>query len=104
MPEFCIRSDVPVGQAAQARLTQYSYIRGRKTPPDFPAKRKTLAMSSTREFAPGNYRFIPGPFQYSGGVASFAGYGIQRVRLRRPVPLAQGFALASEIIRGAGRP
>jgi hypothetical protein len=61
-------------------------------------------MSSTREFSPGSYRFIPGPFQYSGGVAPFAGYRIQRVRLRRPVPLAQGFALAGEIIRGAGRP
>ena len=24
-------------------------------------------MTMTREFAPGGYRFIPGPFQYSGG-------------------------------------
>lgn len=61
-------------------------------------------MTSTLEFAPGNYRFIPGAFQYSGGVASLAGYRILRVRLRRPVPLAQGFTLASEIIRRAGRP
>ena len=32
------------------------------------------------EFAPGNYRFIPGPFQYSAGVAALPGYGIERVR------------------------
>jgi hypothetical protein len=74
------------------------------TPPGFCTKGNTKAMSSTREFSPGSYRFIPGPFQYSAGVAPFAGYQIQRVRLRRPVPMAQGFALAGEIIRGAGRP
>ena len=61
-------------------------------------------MTNTRQFASGSYRFIPGPFQYSAGVASFDGYAIERVRLRRPVPLAQGFELASEIIGSAGRP
>lgn len=61
-------------------------------------------MTSTREFAAGNYRFIPGPFQYSAGVRAFDGYIIQRVRLRRPVLLATGFALAGATIREAGRP
>ena len=56
------------------------------------------------EFAPGNYRFIPGPFQYSAGVAALPGYGIERVRFRDPIPLAQGFAVAADIIRAAGRP
>ena len=41
-------------------------------------------MTMTREFAPGGYRFIPGPFQYSGGVAALHGYQIQRMRFRRP--------------------
>jgi hypothetical protein len=36
-------------------------------------------MTTTREFAAGGYRFIPGPFQYSGGVAALRGYRIQRV-------------------------
>ena len=50
-------------------------------------------MTTTREFAAGGYRFIPGPFQYSGGVAALRGYGIQRVGFRRPVLLVGGFEL-----------
>ena len=53
------------------------------------------------DFAPGNYRFIAGPFQYSAGVAALPGYGIERVRFRDPIPLARGFALAAEMIRAA---
>ena len=61
-------------------------------------------MTMTREFAPGGYRFIPGPFQYSGGVAALHGYQIQRMRFRRPVLLERGFEVAAEIIQSAGRP
>jgi hypothetical protein len=61
-------------------------------------------MTTTREFAAGGYRFIPGPFQYSGGVAALPGYRIQRIRFRQPVPLVRGFKLAAEAIRKAGRP
>jgi hypothetical protein len=60
--------------------------------------------TTTREFAAGGYRFIPGPFQYSGGVAALPGYRIQRIRFRQPVPLVRGFKLAAEAIRKAGRP
>ena len=47
---------------------------------------------ATTEFAAGGYRYIPAVFQYSGGVAAMPGYAIERVRFRKPVPLAEGFA------------
>jgi hypothetical protein len=59
-------------------------------------------MTTTREFAAGDYRFIPGPFQYSGGVAALRGYRIERVRFRRPVPLVRGFELVAEAIKNSG--
>jgi hypothetical protein len=37
-------------------------------------------------------RFIPGPFQYSGGVAASEGFRIERVRFSKTVDLAEGFA------------
>lgn len=55
-------------------------------------------------FASGNYRFIPAVFQYSSGVAADAGYEIERVRLDRLVPLAEGFAQIADYIQAAGRP
>ncbi len=61
-------------------------------------------MSDAADFAAGNYRFIPGVFQYSGGVAAHDGYAIERVRFHAPVPLAQGFGRIEKIIRAAGRP
>jgi len=59
---------------------------------------------TTAIFAPGGYRYIPGVFQYSGGVAAERGHEIVRVRFHRPVPLAAGFGRIAEIIRAAGRP
>ena len=56
------------------------------------------------DFALGGYRFIPGVFQYSGGVAALPGYEIQRVRFRKPVPLAVGFERIAHWLHGAGRP
>jgi hypothetical protein len=61
-------------------------------------------MSAAAPFRAGNYRFIPGVFQYSGGAAADAGYAIERVRFRAPVPLADGFARIEQIIGAAGRP
>ena len=58
----------------------------------------------TELFAPGGYRFIPAVFQYSGGVAAEAGFRIERVRFRHPLPLARGFERAAEIITARGRP
>jgi hypothetical protein len=61
-------------------------------------------MASVEEFKPGGYRFIPGGFQFSGGVAAAAGYEIRRCRFRAPVPLTEGFARIEAMIRAAGRP
>ena len=59
---------------------------------------------ATAEFAPGNYRFISGVFQYSAGAAALPGYAVRRVRFRNPIPLKEGFARVEAIIREAGRP
>lgn len=59
---------------------------------------------TTEPFTPGNYRFIPSVFQYSGGVAAEPGCAIERVTFRRAVPLAEGFARVEEIIGQRGRP
>ena len=58
----------------------------------------------TRNFPAGNYRFIPAVFQYSSGAAADLGFEIERVRFDRLQPLAEGFALAANYIRAAGRP
>jgi hypothetical protein len=49
------------------------------------------------------YRYIPGPFQYSNGVAAQPGYAIERVRFANLVPLAEGFRRIEAFLRDAGR-
>jgi len=61
-------------------------------------------MTQAADFAAGNYRFIPGVFQYSGGAAAHDGYAIERVSFHAPVPLKEGFARIARIIGAAGRP
>src|SRR5260221_9068216 len=58
----------------------------------------------TRDFAPGNYRFIPAVFQYSSGAAASAGFEIEHVRFDRLLLLADGFAQVAKYIQAAGRP
>jgi hypothetical protein len=55
-------------------------------------------------FAKGGYRYIPAVFQYSSGVAAEAGFEIERARLARPLPLADGFAAVERHLSGLGRP
>lgn len=55
-------------------------------------------------FAKGGYRYLPAVFQYSSGVAAEAGFEIERARLARPLPLADGFALVERHLSGLGRP
>jgi hypothetical protein len=50
------------------------------------------------------YRYIPGPFQYSAGVAAMPGYTIERVRFANPVPLLDGFRRIEVFLRDAGLP
>ena len=65
---------------------------------------KRDARSHTVTFEPGGYRYVPGPFQYSGGVAAEPGFHLRRVRFTRPVPVEQGFAIIESHIQGANRP
>src|ERR1700681_1133088 len=58
----------------------------------------------TRDFPAGNFRFIPGVFQYSSGAAADSGFDVERVRFDKLLPLAEGFAQAAKYIRSAGRP
>jgi hypothetical protein len=50
------------------------------------------------------YRYIPGPFQYSAGVAALPGYAIERVRFANPVPLLDGFRWIEAFLRNAVLP
>ncbi|MBV9859482.1 MAG: hypothetical protein JO038_05190 [Alphaproteobacteria bacterium] len=61
-------------------------------------------MSLTRGFEPGGYRYIPGRFQYSGGVAAEPGFMIERARFPTLVPLADGFAAVEAHLARLGRP
>lgn len=56
-------------------------------------------MNQAVNFEPGNYRYIPGVFQYSAGVAALPGYKIVRVTLNKPVALTQGFDLIRRFLQ-----
>jgi hypothetical protein len=58
----------------------------------------------TRDFPPGNYRFIPAVFQYSSGAKADQGFEIERVRFDRMPSLAEGFAQIAGYIQATGRP
>jgi hypothetical protein len=60
-------------------------------------------MSDVITFEPGNYRYIRGVFQYSGGVAAQPGYVIERARFARPLPLQVAFAAVEEHLARNGR-
>ncbi len=61
-------------------------------------------MAEILEVPDGGYRFIRGVFPYSAGVAALPGMAIERVRLRRMLPMAEGFATIAEHLRRLGRP
>lgn len=61
-------------------------------------------MSGVQTFTAGGYRYIPGVFQYSSGVAAEPGFEIERARFVRPVPLADGFRAVEDHMRALGRP
>ncbi|HEY1935290.1 MAG TPA: hypothetical protein VGG99_25065 [Acetobacteraceae bacterium] len=52
----------------------------------------------------GGYRYIPGVFQYSAGVAALDGFQIERVELLQPIPLAAGFTFMEHYITRQDRP
>ena len=47
--------------------------------------------ATTVEVRAGGFRYIPGEFQYSSGVAALDDFRIERVEFMRPVPLTAGF-------------
>ncbi len=61
-------------------------------------------MSSTIDNPAGGYRFIPGVFQYSAGVAALPGFRIERLRFAEPWPMAEGFRRIAALLNAAGRP
>lgn len=61
-------------------------------------------MAGSVAFADGGYRYIPGVFQYSAGVAAEPGFEIRRARFRDPVPLAEGFERIAAHLSAIGRP
>ncbi len=50
------------------------------------------------------FRYIPGPFQYSAGVAALPGFAIHRVRFTNPVLLTEGFARIEAFLGTQGLP
>lgn len=61
-------------------------------------------MTETAFFEPGGYRYVRGPFQYSGGVAAEPGFAIERVRFARAQPIEDGFRRIEAHLTGIGRP
>ncbi|MFM9107832.1 MAG: hypothetical protein ACKOWF_14160 [Chloroflexota bacterium] len=55
-------------------------------------------------FAPGNFHYLPGVFQYSAGVAAADGYRLERARFDRPVPLAEAFGRVRAHLAARNRP
>ena len=58
----------------------------------------------TATFKLGGYRYVRGPFQYSGGVAADAGYAIERARFKSPVAIEDGFARIEAYLNAKGLP
>lgn len=61
-------------------------------------------MAEVLAFSDGGFRFIRGVFPYSAGVAAQPGFAIERMRFRRVVPLAEGFAAIAAHLAALGRP
>lgn len=55
-------------------------------------------------FEAGGYRYIKGGFQFSSGVAAQPGFEMERARLHKPLPLAEGFAAVEAHLKSIGRP
>ncbi len=61
-------------------------------------------MAQTAVFGAGGYRYVRGPFQYSGGVAAEPGFAIERARFSTLLPMERGFAAIEAHILALGRP
>jgi hypothetical protein len=61
-------------------------------------------MAEAAVFKAGGYRYVRGPFQYSGGAAAEPGFAVERVRFARPVPIVDGFAAIEAHLKSIDRP
>jgi hypothetical protein len=61
-------------------------------------------MAETRDVTAAGFRFVPGVFQYSAGVAALPGHRIERVRFETPMPMAEGWRRIAAWLDAAGRP
>jgi len=61
-------------------------------------------MAPTVDLPAAGYRYVPGVFQYSAGVAALPGYRIERARFSRPLPLAEGWRRIAAHLAALGRP
>jgi len=61
-------------------------------------------MDETAVFKNGSYRYIRGPFQYSGGVAAEPGFIIERARFLQAISIKHGFEAIEAHLTGLGRP
>lgn len=77
----------------------------RRGPPGrAPGHRRGKTVGTLHKFDAGGYAFLEGGFPYSAGAIALPGHDIVRVRFRRPVPVAEGFAAIEAHLRAAGRP
>ena len=61
-------------------------------------------MSAGPSSSAGGYRYLPGVFQYSAGVAAEPGFTIERARFHQHVSLGEGFQAIAAHLRALGRP
>ena len=61
-------------------------------------------MATLHRFEHGGYAFLEGGFPYSQGVAALPGHAIVRVRFRKPMTMADGFAAIEARLAAVGRP
>jgi hypothetical protein len=61
-------------------------------------------MAVTIDAPEAGFRFIPGVFQYSAGVAALPGFRIERARFADPVPVAEGWRRIAAHLDALGRP
>ena len=61
-------------------------------------------MSAGPSSSAGGYRYLPGVFQYSAGVAAEPGFTIERARFHQHVSLGDGFQAIAAHLRALGRP
>ena len=61
-------------------------------------------MDDVATFKRGSYRYIRGPFQYSGGVAAEPGFMIERIIFSQITPIKHGFEVIEAHLKDLGRP